>query len=71
MFQKKLEKLIGKKSITTTIYRVQAYDSIMCGHLCIGFNDFILKDKNLLEYTSLFFPNEFKKNDKITFTYFQ
>ena len=43
----------------------------MCGYLCIGFNNFILKDKSLLEYTSLFTPNEFKENDKITFRYFQ
>ena len=43
----------------------------MCGYLCIRFNNFILKDQSLLEYTSLFTPNEFEENDKITFTYFQ
>ena len=32
---------------------------------CIGFIDFILKDKSLLEYTNLFSPDKYKKNDKI------
>ena len=42
----------------------------MCGYFCIGFVDFMLKDKSLLEYTNLFLPNEYKKNDKII-KYFQ
>ena len=37
----------------------------MCGYVCIGFVDFILKGKSLLEYTNLFSPNDYKKNDKI------
>ena len=37
----------------------------MCGYFCIGFVDFTLKCKSLLEYTNLFSPNEYKKNDKI------
>ena len=53
------------------IYRIQAYDSITCGYFCIGFFDFMLKDKSLLEYTNLFSPNEYNKNDKIIFKYFQ
>ena len=32
-------------SITTNIFRMQAYDSIMCGHFCIGFIDFMLAEK--------------------------
>ena len=32
---------------------------------------FILKSKSLLEYTNLFSPNEYKKNDKTTLKYFQ
>ena len=50
---------------------MQAYDSIMCGYLCIGLIDFILKGKSLLEYISLFSPNNYKKNDKILLKYFQ
>ena len=39
----------------------------MCGYFCIGigFIDFMLKGKSLLDYTNLFSPNEYKKNDKI------
>ena len=36
------------------IFRIQAYDSIMCGYFCIGFIDFMLKRKTLTEYTNLF-----------------
>ena len=49
---KKIRKFVGKKNITTNIYRIQAYDSIMCGHFCIRFIDFMLKDKSLLECTN-------------------
>ena len=49
---KEIRKFVGKKSITTNIYRIQAYDSIMCGHFCIRFIDFMLKGKSLLEYTN-------------------
>ena len=43
----------------------------MCGHFCIGFIDFILKGQSLLDYTNLFSPNEYEKNDKIMSKYFQ
>ena len=49
---KEIRKFVGKKNITTNIYRIQAYDSIMCGHFCIRFIDFMLKGKSLLEYTN-------------------
>ena len=45
-------------SITTNIFRIQAYDLIMCGYLCIGFIDFMLAKKTLTEYTNLFSPND-------------
>ena len=44
---------------------MQAFDLIMCGYFFIGFIDFMLKGKSLLEYTNLFFPNDYKKNYKI------
>ena len=43
----------------------------MCGCFCIGFIDFMLKRKILSEYTNLFSPNEYKKNDKIILKYCQ
>ena len=49
--------MIGNKNITTNIYRIQAYDSIMCGYFCIAFIDFMLKSKHFLEYTKSFSPN--------------
>ena len=59
------------KNIITKTYRIQAYDSIMCGYFCIGFIDSMLKGKSLLKYTNLYSPNEYKKNDKIILKYFQ
>ena len=41
----------------TNIYSIQAYDSIMCGYFGIGFIDFTLKVKSLLDYTNLSSPN--------------
>ena len=37
----------------------------MCRNFCIGFLDFMLKRKSLLDYINLFSPNENKKNGKI------
>ena len=37
----------------------------MCGYFCIRVIDFMLKGKSLLEYTNLFSPNDYEKNDKI------
>ena len=45
-------------SITTNIFRVQAYDLIMCGYFCTGFIGFMLAKKTLTEYTNLFSPND-------------
>ena len=49
------------KNIITNIFRIQAYDSIMCGYFCIGFINFIFNGNSLTDYTSLFSPNYFKK----------
>ena len=70
-FLKETKKFIGNKNIITNIYRIQAYNSIMCGYFCIGFIDFMLKGKSLLDYTNLFSPNDYEKNDKIILKYFQ
>ena len=40
---------------------MQAHDSIMCGYFCLGFIDFMLKGKRLLEYTNLLSPMIIKK----------
>ena len=52
---KEIRKFIGNKNNITNIYRVQGYDSIMCGYFCIGFIDLMLKGFYLLlEYINLF-----------------
>ena len=55
----------------TNIYRIHAYDSIMCGCFCIVFIDFMLIGKRLSQYINLFSPNDYEKNDKIILKYFQ
>ena len=47
----------NNKNIITNIFRIQAYDSIMCGYFCIGFIDFMLAGKKLTDYTNLFSPH--------------
>ena len=68
---KEIKKFTGNKNIITNIYRIQAYNSIIRRYLCIGFIEFMLKDKSLLDYPNLFSPNNYEKNYKITLTYFQ
>ena len=68
---KEIEKSIRNKNITTNIYRIQAYDLVMCQYFCIKFFDFILKSKSLLDYTNLFSPHDYEKNEKIILKYFQ
>ena len=63
-------KFIGNKNIITNIYRIKAYDSIMCADFCIGFINFMFNGNSLTDYTSLFSPNDFKKNDDIILKYF-
>ena len=68
---KEIKKFIGNKNIITNIYRIQACDSIICGYFCIGFIDFMLKGKSLLDYTNLFSPNNYEEIGKIKLKYFR
>ena len=68
---KEIKMFIGDKHIITNIYRIQAYDSIMCGYFFIGFIQFMLQGKSLLDYTNLFSSNDYEKNDEIILKYFQ
>ena len=61
----KSSSLERNKKIKANIFRIQAYDSIMCGYFCMEFINYMLKGKTLLDYTNLFSPNDFKKNDQI------
>ena len=66
---KEIKAFINNKNITN-ISRIQAYDSIICGYLCIGFIDFMLVGKFLSKLINLFSPNNFKKNGDIILNYF-
>ena len=59
-----------KKIIRNKNYRIQRYDSAMCGYFCIAFIDFVLKSKILLDY-KIFSPNDNEKNDEIIRKFFQ
>ena len=62
---KEINKFIGNKKIKASIFRIQAYNSIMCGYFCIEFINYMLKGKTLSDYTNLFSPNDFKKKDQV------
>ena len=68
--KKKLEKIIGNKNVSTYFYRIRADDSIMCGCVYIGYTDFMLIGKSLLQYTKLFSPNYYEKINKKILRYF-
>ena len=58
---KEINTFVGTKNIKTNIFRVQAYDSIICGYFCIGFIDFMLTEKTLTDFINLFSVKNFKK----------
>ena len=64
---KEIKEFIGNKGIKENIYRIQAYDSIMCGYFCVKFIDFMFKSKNLTNLTNL---NNFKNNGNVMLNYF-
>ena len=70
IFQKKLKKFLGNKNITTNIYRIYAYDSIMCRYFYTKFIDFVLKGKSFFDYSDLFFPKKYEKNHTIMLKHF-
>ena len=68
---KENKKFVGNANVTTNILRKQTYDSVMCRYFCIEFIEFMLKGKRFLEYTKLFSPKKYEKNDKIMLKYLQ
>ena len=63
-----LSPALQNKNIKVNIFRIQAYDSIMCGYFWVGFTNFMLAD--LYWIYKYFFTNNFKKNDDIILNYF-
>ena len=68
---KKIKNIIGHENIKTNIFRIRANNSIMCGYFFIGFIDFMLAGKTLIDYTSLFSPYDFANIDNIILSYFK
>ena len=58
---KEIKKIVRDKNIKINILRIQANNSITCGYICIGFTDFILEGKALIDYTYLFSAYDFEK----------
>ena len=67
---KEIKRFISDKNIIANIFRIQAYESIMCGYFCIGFIVFMFNGNCLTDFTNLFSPNDFKKIDDIVLDYF-
>ena len=51
---KEIMKFIDRKSIIRNIYRIQAYDSIMCDYFCIRFINFMFNSNSLTDYLIFF-----------------
>ena len=62
---KEIKIFIDKSIAVTNIFRIQAYDSVMCGYFCNGFIDFMIAGKILTEFTNLFSLNNFNKNNNM------
>ena len=71
MFLKRLTKFIGNKNIIANLFPLQANNSVKCGYFCIGFIDFMLTGKKATDFTSIFSPYDFEKNDNIVLSYFK
>ena len=43
----------------------------MCGYFYIGFIDFLLSGKKLTDFTNMFSPHDFEKNNDMILSYFK
>ena len=68
--RKEIKIFVDKSIVVTNIFRIEKYDTVMCGYICIGFIDFMHKDKTFTDFTYLFSPNNFNRNDDIILKYF-
>ena len=49
---KEIKRIADNKSTKTNIFRIQAYDSVVCGYFCTGFINFMIKGKSLTDFAS-------------------
>ena len=71
IFLRKLKNLLGIKKRKVNIFRVQANNSVMYDYFCIGFIDFMLTVKKWNDFTCLFSPHNFDKNDDVILSHFK
>ena len=62
---------INEKSITHNVFIIQDNESLMCEFYGMTFIEYKLARKTLLNYTDLFSPNGYKKNEKMIYKYFK
>ena len=60
-----IKEFIGNKNIKASIFRLQANNSVMRGYF------YIRKIEKLTDFTTLFSPYDFDKNDNIILSYFK
>ena len=58
---KEVKEFVSNKNIIANIFRIQAYDSVMCGYFCIGFIDYIFKVKAQETILIFFHPITLKR----------
>ena len=66
-----MKEFIGNRNMKANIFQVKANNLVMCGYFCIGFIDFMLGGRNLVDMTSMFSPYDFEKNKCIILSYFK
>ena len=54
LIPKEIKKCTTNKNIIATTFRIQVYDSIMCGYFNTKFIDFMFKGKNLTDFSVLY-----------------
>ena len=71
IFLKKVLNKVKDKSIAHSIFRTQSYNGMICRFYCMAFKEHMIAGKNLLDYTNSFSLQDYKKNEKIIYKYFQ
>ena len=63
---KEIKKFRGNKIVTTNIYRIQVYSSVMCRDFSIGFINFMTENRILVDYID----EKHEKNNKTILQFF-
>ena len=52
-----IKKIIDGQNLISNIFRIQSYDSIMCGYFCNGLINFMIKGKTLNDEQCIYIKN--------------